>query len=95
MEVSLYHYKAIVSSVYDGDTCTVDVDLGLGTWVKRDKLRLSRINAPEIRAAEREAGLLSSNFLRSRIDGCQEHGSCRDTGKGGHDDLRSKGEERH
>ncbi len=25
----LYHYNAKVISVYDGDTCTVDIDLGL------------------------------------------------------------------
>ena len=26
---SLYYYRAIVVSVYDGDTCTVDIDLEL------------------------------------------------------------------
>jgi len=31
MENALYHYKAIVVEVYDGDTCTVDIDLGLHT----------------------------------------------------------------
>lgn len=31
MESSLYHYKAKVVSVYDCDTCTVDMDLGLHT----------------------------------------------------------------
>jgi micrococcal nuclease len=33
MDAGLYHYRAIVRSVYDGDTCTVDLDLGLHTWV--------------------------------------------------------------
>ncbi len=69
MDKHKYHYKAIVKSVYDGDTCTVDIDLGLGTWIKGEKLRLYRINTPELRKEEREAGLKSRDFLRGLIDG--------------------------
>lgn len=65
----LYHYRAIVQSVYDGDTCTVDIDLGLKTWVRGEKVRLNRINAPELRGAEREQGLKSRDFLRRQIEG--------------------------
>jgi len=67
MKHPLYHYKAIVTSVYDGDTCTVDI--GLHTWVRGEKLRLNRINAPELRGKERPKGILSRDFLRSIIDG--------------------------
>ncbi len=67
MDSQLYHYRAKVISVYDGDTVRVDIDLGLGTWIRNEKLRLSRINAPELRGSEREAGLASRDFLRSRI----------------------------
>ena len=69
MKNNLYHYKAKVTSVYDGDTCTVDIDLGLGTWIHGEKIRLSGINAPEVRGAEREDGLKSRDFLRDLIDG--------------------------
>jgi len=69
MKKQLYHYRAIVKSVYDGDTCTVDIDLGLGAWIHGEKLRLHRINAPELRGAERAEGLRSRDFLRSQIDG--------------------------
>jgi len=69
LENYLYHYRANVTSVYDGDTCTVDIDLGLGIWVKGEKIRLYRINAPEVRGEEREDGLKSRDFLRSLIDG--------------------------
>jgi micrococcal nuclease len=69
METKLYYYKALVLSVYDGDTCTVDIDLGLKAWIKNEKLRLLRINAPELRGEDREAGILSRDFLRSLIDG--------------------------
>ena len=65
----LYYYRALVRKVYDGDTCTVDVDLGLKTWVMGETLRLLRINAPEVRGEERPAGLLARDFLREQIDG--------------------------
>jgi micrococcal nuclease len=66
---NLYHYRAMVVYIYDGDTCTVDIDLGLNTWVRGEKLRLYRINAPELRGAERPEGLKSRDFLREQIDG--------------------------
>lgn len=69
MHESLYHYRAKVVSVYDGDTCTVDIDLGLHTWVHEEKLRLARINAPEVLGPEKPAGLAARDFLRSLIDG--------------------------
>ena len=69
MELTLYHYKAKVTSVYDGDTCTVDIDLGLHTWVNGEKIRLNRINAPEVKGTERSKGLKSRDFLRNKIEG--------------------------
>ncbi|MDZ8119537.1 thermonuclease family protein [Pontiella agarivorans] len=65
----LFHYKALVTAVYDGDTITVDIDLGLKIAVRGEKIRLHRINAPEVRGAEKEAGKVSRDFLRSRILG--------------------------
>tara|TARA_Y100000310_G_scaffold336739_1_gene422129 strand:- start:39111 stop:39503 length:393 start_codon:yes stop_codon:yes gene_type:complete len=62
-----YVYRAICVSVYDGDTITVDVDLGLGVWVHGQKLRLYGINAPEMRGAERELGREARDFLRSML----------------------------
>ena len=67
MHISLYCYRANVVSVYDGDTCKVDIDLGLGIWKKKETLRFNRINAPELRGDEREEGLLSRDYLRSII----------------------------
>lgn len=65
----LYHYRAQVTDVYDGDTCTVDIDLGLSTWVRGEKVRLNRINAPEVRGAERAEGLKARDFLRDLVGG--------------------------
>jgi len=67
MELQLFQYKAFVTAVYDGDTCTVDIDLGLHVWIKNEKIRLCRINAPELRGKERPHGLLSRDFLRNLI----------------------------
>ena len=64
-----YHYHAKVISVYDGDTCKVDIDLGMGIWKRRETLRLHRINTPELRGEERQQGLVSRDRLRELIDG--------------------------
>ena len=67
MELQLYVYRAHVTDVYDGDTCTVDIDLGLHTWIHEEKIRLSRINAPELKGSERDRGLIARDFLRDII----------------------------
>lgn len=69
MDEHLYYYRAEVQSVYDGDTCTMNIDLGLGTWLHSEKIRLARINTPELREEERPKGLLARDFLRDKIDG--------------------------
>ena len=45
----MYEYRAFVRKVYDGDTITVDIDLGFDVVLKAQKIRLVRINAPEVR----------------------------------------------
>ena len=67
MEEKLYFYKAHVTKVYDGDTCHMDIDLGLHTWIHAEKIRFARINAPELSGAEREQGLKSRDYLRELI----------------------------
>ena len=64
-----YLYEANVTEVYDGDTITVDIDLGLGTWVHSEKLRLHRINAPEVRGESRPQGIASRDWLREQVLG--------------------------
>ena len=59
----MYIYRAIVNKVYDGDTITVDIDLGFNIWKKNESIRLLGIDAPEIRGEEREQGLISKKFL--------------------------------
>lgn len=44
----MYEYAAIVRAVHDGDTITVDVDLGWNTWRHGEVLRLAGLDAPEL-----------------------------------------------
>ncbi len=64
----MYQYKARVTDVYDGDTITVDIDLGFGIWQKGQKVRLHGINTPEIRGESRPNGIKARNWLRGRIE---------------------------
>jgi len=70
METNLYYYKAYVTGVYDGDTITCDLSLGLYMWKKDQKIRLYGINTPEIRGGTDESkakGIEARDFLRRRI----------------------------
>lgn len=59
-------YKATIISVYDGDTVTAGIYLGLNVYIEQ-KLRLHGINAPELRGAERMKGQESRDALRNKI----------------------------
>ena len=63
----MYEYRAYVRKVYDGDTVTVDIDLGFDVVLKDQKIRLTRINAPEVRGKQRQDGLKSRDALRGKI----------------------------
>ena len=64
---NLYFYRATIRSMYDADTVRVDWDLGAGTTIQNEPLRLFGINAPELRGDEREQGLISRDALRAKI----------------------------
>jgi micrococcal nuclease len=67
MNLELYNYKAFVTSVYDGDTITCDIDCGFGVILKKQKIRLYGINTPEIRGESKELGIISRDKLREQI----------------------------
>lgn len=64
---NLYWYKAKVVSVYDGDTITVNIDLGLNI-TRRETVRLYGINTPELRGSEKEEGIKSRNWLQMELE---------------------------
>jgi micrococcal nuclease len=63
----LYHYRAFVTGVYDGDSITVRFDYGFNLIQSNQKIRLYGINAPEIRGDSRRSGLKSRDWLREKI----------------------------
>lgn len=65
----MYIYNAHVVSVYDGDTITVDIDLGFDTTLKNQKIRLYGINCPEMKGLNKALGVISRDALRTRILG--------------------------
>ena len=81
--LNLYYYKAIVTKVYDGDSITCDLDLGLNVWLKSQKIRLLGIDTPEIRGEEREIGLVSKARVEELILGNEVIISTHKTGKYG------------
>lgn len=64
---TLYHYKAYVTRVHTGDSCRADLDLGMGIWVRGQEIHLHRLRAPEIKGADRAAGLAARDYLRGLI----------------------------
>ena len=68
---SLYNYRAQVVGVFDGDSVTLDIDLGLGIWSKGQKCRLAGIDTPELRGEERPDGLKAKLRLAELILGKQ------------------------
>jgi micrococcal nuclease len=69
MEDRLYHYRAEVVRVYDGDTIRVNLDLGFGMWMMDQSVRLRGINTPELRGEQRPDGIISRDALIGRLQG--------------------------
>lgn len=63
----MYKYRAKVTSVYDGDTVTVDIDLGFEVWLREQRVRLLNINTPEVRGKSKKEGIIARDALRQRI----------------------------
>ena len=67
MNEKLYHYRALVTSVWDGDTITATIDLGLYTKKEKVKIRLYGINAPELKGKTLKDARKSRDFLRGLV----------------------------
>jgi len=64
---TMYTYNAYVTEVYDGDTITVDIDLGFGIKITNQKIRLFGINAPELKGKTKSEGIKSRDKLTELI----------------------------
>jgi micrococcal nuclease len=66
----MYEYKTKVVKVIDGDTVDVDIDLGFGVWLKKERVRIMGIDTPESRTrdkVEKKFGLASKARLKSLL----------------------------
>lgn len=66
----LYNYRCIVLRVVDGDTVDVDIDVGFDMWLRKQRIRLAGIDAPESRTRDKEEkhyGILAKNFLSTLL----------------------------
>ena len=88
-KVSVYEYKCKIVKVIDGDTTDVDIDLGFGVWLKKQRVRFYGVDTPESRTRdleEKKYGLMAKQFvldhlpigstqtLRTRKDGVGKYG---------------------
>ena len=62
----MYEYKCKLVKVVDGDTIDIDIDLGFGVWLQKQRIRLYGIDTPESRtsdATEKIYGMAAKQFL--------------------------------
>ena len=68
----MYEYKCKLIKVIDGDTVDVDIDLGFGVWLKKERVRIMGIDTPESRTSnkvEKLFGKAASKRLKEILTG--------------------------
>ena len=66
----MYEYKCKILRVVDGDTVDVDIDLGFGVWMHKERVRMMGIDTPESRTrdkVEKAFGLASKARLKELL----------------------------
>ena len=64
----MYEYRCKIDRVVDGDTVDVDIDLGFGIWLRKERVRLYGIDTPESRTRdleEKKYGLAAKSYVQS------------------------------
>jgi|TARA_B110000977_G_scaffold176108_1_gene231428 micrococcal nuclease len=64
----MYEYSCKIVRVVDGDTVDVDIDLGFGMWMHKERIRLYGIDTPESRTrdlVEKKFGYLAKDMVES------------------------------
>ena len=68
----MYEYKCKVTRIVDGDTVDIDIDLGFGVWLHKERVRIYGIDTPESRTrdkVEKRFGLLAKEFVKGFVKG--------------------------
>jgi Micrococcal nuclease (thermonuclease) homologs len=66
----MYEYRVKILRVVDGDTVDVDIDLGFGIWIHKERVRIMGIDAPESRtrdSVEKLFGLAAKTRLEELL----------------------------
>ena len=66
----MYEYRVKILRVVDGDTVDVDIDLGFGVWMHKERVRLYGIDTPESRTRdleEKKYGKAAAAFLKEKL----------------------------
>ena len=66
----MYEYRCQIIRVVDGDTVDIDIDLGFGVWMRKQRVRLYGVDTPESRTRdleEKKYGLLAKNFVKKHM----------------------------
>jgi micrococcal nuclease len=69
-EKTMHEYKVNILRVVDGDTVDVDIDLGFGMWLRKERVRVMGIDTPESRTSdkmEKVFGLAAKERLTSLL----------------------------
>ena len=67
----MYEYRCTVVKIIDGDTVDVDIDLGFGIWMHKERIRLLGIDTPESRTRDKEEkkyGLAAKKYLTEMLN---------------------------
>lgn len=65
-----YKYNVKIKKVVDGDTVDIDIDLGFGVWIHKERVRIMGIDTPESRTrdkVEKLFGLASKQKLKDLL----------------------------
>jgi len=66
----MYEYKCKILRVVDGDTVDIDIDLGFGIWMHKERVRMMGIDTPESRTrdkVEKAFGLAAKARLKELL----------------------------
>jgi micrococcal nuclease len=68
----MYEYRCKIRRVVDGDTVDIDIDLGFGVWLHKERVRIYGIDTPESRTRdleEKKFGLMAKEFVKKFVKG--------------------------
>ena len=66
----MYEYRCKVLKEVDGDTVDIDIELGFGTWIHNERVRIMGIDTPESRTSndiEKKFGLAAKTRLQELV----------------------------